>query len=163
MHPTPVWSVVLLMSSMTKEKNSGSRASPGLLFAFGRHVFFFTFSLIRDSSSWSWPWHFWRVQGIYFLGSPLVKFVWYFLMIRFWLYSFSRRTTEVMLWPSQVHPGTCVMSDALMVTSALITWSAWYQSDFSTIKLQFLLWMCILWGATLRLCKCLISHQGITH
>lgn len=125
--------------------------------------FFLTFSLIRDSSSWSWPWHFWRVRGIYFLGSPLVKFVWYFLMIRFWLYSFSRRTTEVMLWPFQVHPGTCVMSDALMVTSALITWSAWYQSDFSTIKLQFLLWMCILWGATLRLCKYLISHQGITH
>lgn len=94
-------SVVLLMFFRAKETIfffPGSGSGLGLHVAFHFQVALFSFSLQQFSSLLylSWPWHFWRVQAIYLVAHPLLGLVWCFFIVKFRLYIFWQKYTEVM-------------------------------------------------------------------
>lgn len=104
-----------------RKKNSDSKFNPD--YSLHLVAMFLRFSLIWNHFSLSWPWHFWRVQDIYFF-SKVPQFVWYFLIIRFWLQIFGRKSAEVM-WVSASWLA-CAVSYSTGHVSLTITWSVWY-------------------------------------
>lgn len=158
MNPSQILSIIL---TSAMKKQFWFKIQSRLFFAFGCHVL--KVSLIWNRFSLSWLWHFWRVQDIYFSKVPQFDFG-----ISSWLDSDCKFLagkaqkwceSHLLRWLRHVLSAiVLVMSHWRSLGQHGITWLEFLHHKVTISPLS----VGILWRDTLRLCKHLISHEGIT-